>query len=179
MKTTIVGDFGTVTNADMKEHEGLVMDIAKRFQGCGVELDDLIQVGKIGLLHALRNFDQSKGMAFSTYAHSCIRGQCLNEVNRNKLEEPGVQSLSSMENDADFDIPDASPARNTDVKTIIDRFLPELSEREQTVLKMRYGIGTAQAETLKDIGDRLGLTKERIRQIESGALNRLRTMISC
>jgi RNA polymerase primary sigma factor len=173
-------------------NQPLVLFIAKKYHIPGLPLKDLVQEGNIGLMKAVESFDPSKGK-FGTYAFWLVKAHILKAIEKNwlvhvpsgqeangpgKEDAPPCQIVEleesttapSWEEDDPFEA-----ASKIEMKHVIRRMLSELTPREKRIICLRFGIGNGGADhTIEEIGRSVGLTPERVRQILSKALGKMR-----
>ena len=178
-----------------------VVSVAKQYQNQGLTLSDLINEGNLGLIKAAQRFDETRGFKFISYAVWWIRQsilQALAEQSRivrlplnkvgslNKINKAfsNLEQEFEREPSADelLDVLENTSAPRTDLqleyieslRKEIERSLSTLTDRQKDVLKYYFGIGVEHPMSLEDIGEKFGLTRERVRQIKDKAINKLR-----
>ena len=166
----------------------LFVYIAKKFDNTGVGVEDLISIGTIGLIKAINTFDPDKNIKLATYASRCIENEILMYLRRNSktkmevsIDEPlnvdwdGNELLLSdilgTEEDAVY-----KDLENDAEKKVLIKAISRLSGREQMIIRMRFGLGTADGEekTQKEVADMLGISQSYISRLEKKIMQRLR-----
>lgn len=167
----------------------LVVYMAKKFENTGVELDDLISVGTIGLIKAVGTFDGEKKIKLATYASRCIENEILmylRKVSKTRadisLDEPlnvdgeGNELLLSdiLGSDADsvFDEVEESGERD-----LLKNALKSLTERESTIMSLRFGLSGKEEMTQKEVADYLGISQSYISRLEKRIVKKLKKEI--
>ncbi len=177
--------------AELVEHNlRLVVYIAKKFDGSGVDGDDLVSVGTIGLIKAINSFKSEKGIKLATYASRCIENEILmylRRVSRLKQEvsfdEPlncdweGNELLLSdvMGTDADVVYSDIEGGVE---RELLKSALAKLPPREQKIMRMRFGLDGGEEMTQKDVADCLGISQSYISRLEKKIIGKLKKEIS-
>ena len=160
----------------------LVAHIVKKYTN-SLEADDLLSVGTIGLIKAVDTFNCEKSVQFSTYAARCINNEILMLIRSNKKHK-NVVSLNSLttncDEDKDLELIDVLSTDDDEIVTTIENNLivqqikeiisKNLDKREQSVIKLRYGIDCKRAMTQKEVADELGISRSYISRIENKAL---------
>ncbi len=166
---------------------GLVARLARRYRGRGVDLEDLVQEGWFGVRRAVELWDHRKGFRLSTYAGWWVRHAMQRAVSRQgrtiRLPRSIARRVSEVVTTVPLEFPFTEIAAPVDVgdhleqeelTAAINHALARLGHREREVVQRRFGFNGDILETLECIGGDVGVTRERIRQIESTALQKLR-----
>ena len=155
----------------MEQHDGLVHALIQRQGGGELSYEEALQAGRIGLWHAIRGYDPGRGTAFSTYAWVAIWRQ----IHRRGQEVVRDSAAPLPQMPASWGKPD--PAEEVDRELTIGALhtlVGQLPERLRRVIVGRYGLGKQSPCTLKELGEELGLSGERVRQLQQEALAWLR-----
>ena len=170
----IVGIKNRIVRANLR----LVVSIAKKRVSSGDNFFDLVSDGNMSLIRAVEKFDYARGNKFSTYASWAIMKNYARSIPTEHKQRDRFRST-----DMDFLQATADRRENESHRRLavsdrlmqVEKFLDRLDQREQTIIIRRYGLDhDKDPQTLKEVGSALGVTKERVRQIESKALKKLR-----
>ena len=164
----------------------LVVYIAKRFENTGINIEDLISIGTIGLIKGVNTFRQCKGIKLATYASRCIENEILMFLRKNNnikgelsIEEPlnvdwdGNELLLSDILGTDPDIVNKNIDSEIE-KSLLFEALNKLEDREKTIVKMRYGLCGFREKTQKEVADELHISQSYISRLEKKILERLK-----
>ena len=165
----------------------LVAHVAKKYQGSDEDSDDLISIGTIGLIKAVATFDNSKNNRLATYAARCIDNELLMMLRMRKKTSREVSLYEPIGMDKEgneINLLEIIEGENVDVPEIMDleadtRRLYQilhkvLSEREQEVLRLRYGLFGEEEKTQREIAQRLNISRSYVSRIEKTALKKLK-----
>ena len=175
--------------ASLIEHNlRLVVYIAKKFDNTGVGVEDLISIGTIGLIKAVNTFNSGKNIKLATYASRCIENEILMYLRRNSktrlevsIDEPlnvdwdGNELLLSDILGTDEDVIYRDMETEVEYKLLF-RAIAKLSDREQTIVNLRYGLnrGDGKEKTQKEVADILGISQSYISRLEKKIMKRLK-----
>ncbi len=177
----------TVARDRLIEHNiRLVVYIAKKFDNSGMELDDLISIGAIGLIKAVKTYSLDKNIKLATYASRCIENEILMQLRKNtriknevSLDEP----LSSDGEGNELLLADIIPVEEDSVskgvetssdKQILFNVIRKLDVREQKIMIYRFGLNGEEEKTQKEVADMMGISQSYISRIEKKILNKIK-----
>ncbi len=175
-----------VKNQLIEHNLRLVVYIARKFDNTGVDLDDLISVGTIGLIKAVNTFNSDKNIKLATYASRCIENEILmhlRKISKIKgevsLDEPlnvdyeGNKLLLSDVLGTDPEIVHKN-SEDGEERKILKRALSKLSLREKQIMNMRFGLDGEEEFTQKEVADILGISQSYISRLEKKIVERLK-----
>jgi RNA polymerase primary sigma factor len=163
----------------VEQNLGLVYSMIKRFHSRKIDEDDLLSDAMLGLTRAVDRFNPWKGYRFSTYACNVIARALMRRGRR----ERRYRQLFPVNFEVSFEQPDEMPDLQTDLYVerlhrVLDHNLGELTRLESSILARRFPSGRNERQTFQEIGETVGLSKERVRQIQNIALRKLRTVLA-
>ncbi|MBQ9167642.1 MAG: RNA polymerase sporulation sigma factor SigE [Oscillospiraceae bacterium] len=167
----------------------LVVYIARRFENTGVNLEDLISIGTIGLIKAISTYQREKNIKLATYASRCIENEILMHIRKISgqkaevsLDEPinmdydGNELLLSDILGTDEDMIMRPLEDDVDIQ-LLRQALKDLPDREREIVQMRFGLGGYQELTQKEVAQKLGISQSYISRLEKRIMERLRKEI--
>ena len=170
------------TKINTAEHTGLSGFIAKKYLSTGIEFDELVSVGHIGLIKAANSFDSSKGFKFATYASLCINNEILMFL-RKESKRPPCISITQINAEGDefcisevfnaFIHRDEYKLEETDDVLALREAITQLDEREQLIIQLRF----YENKTQTQVGKVIGVEQSYISRLERRVLNKLKECI--
>lgn len=167
----------------------LVVYIAKKFENAGVNVEDLISIGTIGLIKAVNTFKIDKNIKLATYASRCIENEILMYLRRNNKTKGDVSLDEPLNVDWDGNELLLSDILGTDTdvvythieeevnKSLLDYAMNKLSKREQEIMEMRFGLANGKEMTQKEVADKMGISQSYISRLEKKIIGRLQREI--
>lgn len=168
----------------------LVVYIAKKFDNTGVENDDLISIGTIGLIKAINSFNPEKNIKLATYASRCIENEILMYLRRTARLKSEVSFDEPLNTDFEGNELLLSDVLGTSADTVygdiesnaekeqLKEALKKLTERERKIMFLRFGLGGGEEMTQKDVADLLGISQSYISRLEKKIILRLKKEIA-
>lgn len=184
-------------NSDKKEDKDkliehnlrLVVFLAKKYENTGVDLEDLVSIGTIGLIKGVNTYKMDKNIKLATYASRCIDNEILMFLRKNKKRKSEISLEDSLSFDAegnelrledilgtDDDIVTRDLERATE-KELMYTEINKLNNRDKEIMTLRYGLSNTKELTQKEVAEQLGISQSYISRIEKKVINRLKSLI--
>lgn len=166
----------------------LVVYIAKKFENTGIDLEDLISIGTIGLMKAINTFNTGKNIKLATYASRCIDNEILMFLRKNKKRRGEISFEDNLSYDSegnelhledilgtDSDIVTKGLEKEIEKKMLYNE-IENLNERDKKIMVLRYGLFGTDEMTQKDVANLLGISQSYISRIEKKVIRKLKTL---
>ena len=168
----------------------LVVFLAKKYENTGVDLEDLVSIGTIGLIKGINTFHRGKNIKLATYASRCIDNEILMYLRKNKKTKTEVSIDASLSYDSEGnelhledvlgtedDIVTKSIEDEDDKKIMIEE-IKRLNKRDRDILILRYGLFGVEEKTQKEVADMLGISQSYISRIEKKVIKNARKYLT-
>ena len=164
----------------------LVVFIARRFENTGINIEDLISIGTIGLIKAVNTFNSGKNIKLATYASRCIENEILmhlRKVGSQRTELSFDEPLNTDWDGNELLLSDilgtdgdevSRPLEDDAEKAMLRRAVAALSDREREIISLRFGLKSGREYTQKEVADLLGISQSYISRLEKRIIERLR-----
>ena len=181
-----------LVNGDEKAREKLIVHnlrlvvyIAKKFENSGVNVEDLISIGTIGLIKAVNTFSPEKNIKLATYASRCIENEILMHLRKIASQKIEVSLDEPLNTDWDgnelmladvlgSDVDEISrEIEEDDEKKILRQIIDNLPKREREIIDMRFGLGEKEELTQKEVADKMGISQSYISRLEKRIIKKL------
>ena len=168
----------------------LIVHIARKYKVPGYTFDDLISIGAIGLIKAVRSYDMRAGTSLSTYAARCIENEILMSLRQSRKQQSDVSLSEPLGTDKEGNAVSFSDLLGTPPDMVEDEVrrritlgkvrqaLPELPERERAVLELRYGFRDGVSHPQPEIARKMGISRSYVSRVEKHAIELLREKLS-
>ncbi len=181
-----------LANGDDKAREKLIVHnlrlvvyIAKKFESSGVNIEDLISIGTIGLIKAVNTFSPEKNIKLATYASRCIENEILmylRKIASQKMEISLDEPLNTDWDGNELMLADVLGSEGDEIsreieeddeKRMVMEIIKTLPERERIIIDMRFGLGDKEELTQKEVADKLGISQSYISRLEKRIIKRI------
>lgn len=169
----------------------LVVFLSKKYENTGVDLEDLVSIGTIGLIKGINTFSRDKNIKLATYASRCIDNEILMYLRKNKKIKTEVSIDASLSLDGEGnelhledvlgtepDIVTRGIEEETERNLMINEVM-RLRPRDRDIMILRYGLMGQDELTQKEVAEKLGISQSYISRIEKKVIKRLRTLVNC
>lgn len=167
----------------------LVAYIARRFENTGINIEDLISIGTIGLIKSINTYQSDKNIKLATYASRCIENEILMHLRKTASQKAEVSFDEPLNTDWDGNELLLSDVLGTEEDTVmrpieddvdrqlLARAIALLSERERQIITLRFGLGEREEKTQKEVADLMGISQSYISRLEKRIIGRLKKEI--
>lgn len=164
----------------------LVVYIARRFENTGINIEDLISIGTIGLIKAVNTFEPGKNIKLATYASRCIENEILMYLRKssNRRQDASIDEPLNTDSDGNelllVDVLTSDQAQVGEElergaeRTALHRAIQKLAPRERQIMEMRFGLNDGVEHTQKEVADAIGISQSYISRLEKRIIKRLR-----
>ena len=164
----------------------LVVFLAKKYENTGVDLEDLVSIGSIGLIKGINTYKMDKNIKLATYCSRCIANEILMFLRKNKKRRTEISFEDALNYDAEGNELHLEDILGTEEdivykefeskvdKVLLERELNSLNDREKHIMKLRYGLNNTEEYTQKEVADMLGISQSYISRLEKKIVERLR-----
>ena len=164
----------------------LVVYISKRFENTGINIEDLISIGTIGLIKAVNTFEPTKNIKLATYASRCIENEILMYLRKssNRRQDASIDEPLNTDNDGNelllmdvltSDQPQVGEELERSAEhAALHRAVARLTPRERRIMELRFGLNRETEHTQKEVADQLGISQSYISRLEKRIIRRLR-----
>ena len=169
----------------------LVVFLAKKYENTGVDLEDLVSIGTIGLMKGIKTFSMDKNIKLATYASRCIDNEILMFLRKNKKIKTEIsfdENLSFDQDGNELHLEDVlgtepdivtRPLEDELNKTMMLEEISKLNARDKEIISMRYGLFGESEKTQKEVAEILGISQSYISRIEKKVIKRLKNIVKC
>jgi len=167
----------------------LVVYISRRFENTGINIEDLISIGTIGLIKAINTYRTDKNIKLATYASRCIENEILMYLRKSSVQRTEVSLDEPINTDWDGNELLLSDVLGTEADTVmrpieddvdrqlLDSALKKLSDREREIIVLRFGLNGKAEQTQKEVADHMGISQSYISRLEKRIIARLKKEI--
>ena len=168
----------------------LVVYLAKRYENTGVDLEDLVSIGSIGLIKGINTFNKNKNIKLATYISRCIDNEILMFLRKSKKIKQEISIEESLSYDSDGNELHLEDVIGTDKETIMKEIenhhdkkimleeILNLKPRDRDIMVLRYGLLGNDEYTQKEVADRLGISQSYISRIEKKVIKKLKVLVN-
>ena len=188
----MAGDGDMFARDKLIEHNlRLVVFLAKKYENTGVDLEDLVSIGTIGLMKGIKTFSMDKNIKLATYASRCIDNEILMFLRKNKKIKTEISFDESLSFDADGNELHLEDVLGTEAdivtkpledelnRTLMLEEINKLPPRDKDIIIMRYGLYGKKERTQKEVAEILGISQSYISRIEKKVIKRLKSIVKC